>query len=106
MTDNDRCIRCFEAETIHHLLISCAYTRQIWALLGKNPTCLKDILLDLSQAEIEIMAELLSELVFRKKVLPPHILLKNIYKGFADGVCKRRSVTQLAISMVADFNDV
>jgi hypothetical protein len=104
LTDNDRCIRCFEEETILHLLIMCPYTKQVWNTLGKNPTCLRDILNELSLPELEITAELLSELVFRKKVLPPHILLKNIYKAFADGVCWRRSVTRLATNMVNSFN--
>ena len=68
-----------------------------------QPTCLADIILNLNKAEIEIMAEILSELVFRKKVISPNILIRNIYKNYAEGLCRNKSVTQLARYMLANF---
>ncbi len=103
MTENDRCQHCFEAETIRHLLIDCPYSVQVWSMLHIQPTCLADIILNINNAEIEIMAEILSELVFRKKVIPPNILIRNIYKNYAEGLCRNKSMTQLAKYMLANL---
>ncbi len=96
MTDNDRCQCCFEEETIRHLLIECPYTKQVWTILNIQPMSLSDVILHKSIAELEILAEFLSELVFRKKVIPPSILVRNIYRSYADGLCRNKSVKQLA----------
>jgi hypothetical protein len=34
LTDSDRCIRCFEKETIIHLLFECSYSGEVWAGLA------------------------------------------------------------------------
>ncbi len=103
MTENDRCQRCFEAETITHLLIDCPYTMHAWSLLQMQPTCLADIILNKSTVELEIIAEILSELVFLKKVIPLDIIIRNIYKSYADGLCRNKSVTQLARYMLTSL---
>ena len=36
LSEIDTCIRCFEKETIKHLLTECPYTHDVWALLGIN----------------------------------------------------------------------
>ena len=38
LSEYDTCIRCFEKETIKHLLIECPYTQEIWSTLGVDYT--------------------------------------------------------------------
>jgi len=96
ISTNDRCIRCFEEETIQHLLIDCNYTKAVWNLLGWNPLTLYDILEELNNAQLEIAADIIKDIVFGKKVIPPTVLVKNIYSAYASGKCKKKSVTTLA----------
>jgi len=78
MTDNDTCIRCFLPETIQHLLLDCPYSRQVWALLGISPEVPLDVLdCRISQAELEIRADLISALVFRQQNLQPEVLVQT-----------------------------
>jgi hypothetical protein len=96
ITDNDRCQRCFEEETISHLLTECPFTKQVWSKLHLQPRNLAEIILDKTSAELEIITDIISELVFKKKVLQPEILLRNIYKSYAEGLCRNKQVIQLA----------
>jgi hypothetical protein len=41
MTEIDTCIRCFEKETIRHLLTECPYTQKVWRLLGVHTNDVK-----------------------------------------------------------------
>jgi hypothetical protein len=85
LSDNDRCIRCFEEETIQHLLLECPYTLDIWHKLGMQPTSLNNILLNTNKVNLEIISQFISEIVFRKKVLPTDVLIRTIYTSFATG---------------------
>ena len=33
MTDNDKCSRCNEVETIEHMYLTCDYTKRIWSII-------------------------------------------------------------------------
>ena len=33
MTDNDKCIRCNQIETIEHMYLTCVYTKRIWSII-------------------------------------------------------------------------
>jgi hypothetical protein len=41
---------------------------------------------ELGLAELEIRADLINELVFRKRQLPPDILIETTYNKFANGL--------------------
>jgi len=105
LSNNDRCVRCFEEETRHHLLIDCTYTKAIWNLLELRPQTLYDLIGNLNQVELEVMADIISEVMFRKKVLPPTILLKTIFVSYANGKCRRSAVTRYAQTKVSIYNN-
>ncbi len=50
----------------------------------------------MSRIEMEIRAEILSHLVFRKKVLAPDILIKMVMKSFEKGLSRSKGVTEHA----------
>ncbi len=55
LSDIDTCIRCFEMETIKHLLIECPCTKEIWELLGINLNDIKhEMGTHLTKEELEI----------------------------------------------------
>ena len=33
MTDNDKCSRCNQVETIEHMYLTCDYTKRIWSII-------------------------------------------------------------------------
>ncbi len=105
MTDNDRCIRCFKEETIKHLLLECPYTTEVWNCLGLATNNVTDIIHgNLTPAELEIRAEIISALVFRKQVLEPQILIRNTIKRFSKGLSIQRGTTQLAVNLATRQN--
>ena len=94
MTDNDSCGRCFQPETIRHLLLECPYTRQVWAELGGLPVEPLDILDGrISQDELEIRAEIINALVFRQHTLQPEVLIHSTMLKYSNGLCTSQSVT-------------
>jgi len=38
MADSDRCRRCFDKETVHHLLMECPYSCEVYKILGIQHT--------------------------------------------------------------------
>jgi hypothetical protein len=97
LADTDRCIRCFEEETTQHLLYECPYSREVWGRLGMLPSSATEIINgQMSRIELEIRAEILSNLVFRKKVLAPDILIKMVLKSFEKGLSRSKGVTEHA----------
>jgi hypothetical protein len=101
MTDNDRCIRCFGEETIKHLLLECPYTKVVWNGLGVATDNPLDVLHGgLTLAELEIRAELISALVFRKQIIDPQILVRNTITRFSRGLSTYLSTTQLAVNLL------
>jgi len=102
LADSDRCIRCFEAETISHLLYECPYSKEVWGRLGILPRSTADIVNgQLSRAEFEVRAELISNLVFRKKVLPPEILIRSVVSSFATGLSQGKGVQDHAKMLIS-----
>jgi hypothetical protein len=97
LAESDRCIRCFEAETIQHLLYECPYSREVWGRLGLLPRSAADIVNgQQTRTEFEIRAELISNLVFRKQVLPPEILIKSVMDSFGKGLSQYKGVKEYA----------
>jgi hypothetical protein len=69
LSNTDQCIRCFASETINHLLLECPYTQEVWERLGLMHRSIHDILRNnITQEELEVLAELISVLVFQKQV--------------------------------------
>jgi hypothetical protein len=97
LTDNDLCVRCFAPETIMHLLIECPYSEQVWNIFGVVSNGPLDILDgQLNQAEMEIRADIINALVFRKQALQPKVLVQAILSKFSKGLCRLGTVTGLA----------
>jgi len=105
MSDNDRCVRCFEAETIEHLLVHCPYSREVWNRLGiLAPTPGNIIDSNLTVAELEVRAAIVDALVFRKGQCPPSILVKNIYKSYSNRRSRNITVTRYAQCKLNHFD--
>jgi hypothetical protein len=86
MTDNGRCVRCFQGETILHLLLDCRYTREVWGRLGLQFDTPEDIIHGgISQCVLEIREEFIIALVLRKKTIQPEAQTKAIYSFFEEG---------------------
>jgi hypothetical protein len=104
MSENDRCTRCFKKETIFHLLQECPYSILVWEKLSVNARNVEDIIgIGLSAGALEIRAEILSQLVFSKGVIPPEILVsitlekfanKLVYKGTSYAFARRLITVQ------------
>jgi hypothetical protein len=106
LSDSDRCVRCFEEETITHLLYECPYSREVWGRLGLLPAHASELINgQLSRTELEIRAELISHLVFRKKTLAPEILIKMVIKLFKNGLSRSNGVKEYA-KRIADRHEV
>jgi hypothetical protein len=104
LAETDRCIRCFESETLNHLLLECPYSKEVWARLGRNSRTVHDILNnDIAQGELEIISEIISSLIFRKQVLPPEILIRTIMYRFKDGLSKQRGTIMIATNIVRRY---
>ncbi len=100
LSDTDRCIRCFECETIRHLLLDCPYTKEVWSRLGLAADTPGDILKDnINVGELEIIAEVISALVFRKQILPPDVLIRSTIYKFKEGLSKQSKTQSLAANM-------
>lgn len=97
MTDNDSCGRCFQPETIKHLLLECPYSQQVWAQLGFSPVGPLDILDSrIGHDVFEIRAEIISALVFRQQTLQPEVLIQTIMSKYSKGLCTNLSVIRQA----------
>jgi hypothetical protein len=104
LTENDQCIRCFAPETIKHLLIECPYTVQVWHNMGVAANEPLDILDgQLNQAEMEIRADLINALVFRKQILQPKVLIQTTLAKFSRGLCRLSTVTKLAQAKIRRY---
>jgi hypothetical protein len=103
LSDNDRCLRCFEEETISHLLLECPYTMEVWHKLGGVPNSLTELLLNADKTLIEILTQFIDALVFRKKVLPTEVLIRTIFTSFSNGLCLNQRVTDRAKNILSNF---
>jgi hypothetical protein len=97
LADDNLCGHCFGIETIRHLLIECPYSVEVWGRLGVMPTEIAGVVNeDLSLSELEIRAELINMLVFRKKVLPPEVLIRSVLTQFQKGLSERAKTREYA----------
>jgi len=104
LTETDRCIRCFGEETIRHLLLECPYTKEVWRLMGVNSNSPEGVLNgDMNSGELEIRAELLAAQVFRKKVIPPEILISTTVGSFARGLSRNKPTKGTAEAMLVRY---
>jgi len=105
LSEIDTCIRCFEKETIKHLLLECPCTQEIWRALGVDFTQANNaISTQISREELEIHADLLSSIVFRKGTLPPNTLIELTHLKYSKGICKNSKVKELAKTKLENHN--
>jgi hypothetical protein len=104
MSDNDKCIRCFEKETILHLLKDCPYSKEAWIKLRIDHTNTEEVLgIGLNVEALEIRAEFISKLVFSKGVLPPETLVKITIENFANKLSYKKGSREIAEMLKRDF---
>jgi hypothetical protein len=105
LSEIDTCIRCFEKETIKHLLLECPYTQEVWRTLGVDYMQVRNVIgVNESRDELEIRADLQSTIVFRKGILPPNTLIDLTYLKFSKGLCKNNNVKELAKEKIEHHN--
>ena len=101
----DTCIRCFEKETIKHLLLESPYTQEIWKTLGVDCTQANNMIgIRMTREELEIHADLLLSILFKKGTLPPNTLIELTYLKFSKGLCKKYKVKDLAMEKLEHNN--
>jgi hypothetical protein len=95
MSDTEYCRRCFEKETITHLLMECAYTRSVYDFLQLSD--FEEVLgVDLAKDALEIRIDFICYLVFRQNTLPPEILVRTTLEKFAKGLSVKPKVGKIA----------
>jgi hypothetical protein len=101
MSETDRCRRCFEKETITHLLTDCPYSLDVYSKLGLRDLTIEGIIgTSLSQQSLEIRSEIIIGLVFRLQTMPPEVLIKSTLDKFAKGLARKHKVKQQAEVML------
>ncbi len=97
LSDTDRCKRCFDKETILHLLVDCPYTRQIYDLMEINGNDIQEVLgVGLNKFKLEIRCDLLNYLVFKQHTMPPEVLVRTILEKFKNGLVNKEGVKKVA----------
>jgi len=105
MSEIDTGIRCFKKETIKHLLAECPYTQDVWRLMGINPNDTKAVLwIYLTKEELEIHADLLSSIIFRKSTLPPNTLIELTYIKYSKGLCRNNRMKEMGRATIDNRN--
>jgi len=104
LSDIDTCIRCFDTETIQHLLTQCPFSSSVWNLLGINHATINDILdFSLTESEFEIRCAIVEMLVFRKLQMPPNKIVEVMFKKYASGLSKRKKLIDYAKTKLSLF---
>jgi hypothetical protein len=97
LSESDKCRRCFEIETIQHLLCDCPYTREVFSLIGINSQDINEILgVSLGRSDLEIRADFLNYLIFRQHILPPEILVQTTLEKFEKGLAGIGKMSRVA----------
>ncbi len=97
LSENDRCKRCFEKETLMHLLMDCPYSQTIYSILQinfRNPETILGV--GLSRDELEIRCDLLNYIIFQQRAVPPHILVRTTLEKYCNGLVSRPKLIKLA----------
>jgi hypothetical protein len=99
LSESNLCKRCFEVETITHLLRDCTYTRKVYSLLGIDTDDINEIIgINLSRGELEIRVDFIGYLVFRQHTMPPEILVQTTLERYAKGLAGRGGSDKVAIA--------
>ncbi len=103
-SESDSCRRCFEKETIMHLLADCPYTRAIYQILSIDSDDPTEVLgINLNKAALEIRCDLINYLVFQQKRVPPKILVQSLLEKFANGLVNKQNVKRCAENMLKEI---
>jgi exonuclease III len=101
MADSDTCRRCFEKETLKHLLLECPYSIATFRQAGLNEVSIESVLgTALGQNALEIWSEIILSVVFRLHVMPPNILVTSTLKNFANGINFKPNIKKTAERML------
>jgi hypothetical protein len=101
MADSDICRRCFEPETLTHLLLECPYSIETYNKAGLRQVTIESVLgSGLGQNAFEIWSELLLSIVFKLHVMPPEILVQSTWRNFANGMNFKPNIQKLAERML------
>ncbi len=96
LTESDTCRRCFQKETIYHLLKECPYSLEVFKLIGiditENTNENELLGVDLNSSAFEVRADLLISLVFRLQIIPPEVLVKVTFEKFAKGLANKQKI--------------
>ncbi len=58
----------------------------------------------MTKEELEIQADLLSSIVFKKGILPPNIIIELTYLKYSKELCKNTKVKDLATDRLEQHN--
>ncbi len=101
MSDSDRCRRCFEQETITHLLTDCPYTIEVFTILRIQNVDVNTALgTTLGPYMLEIWSDIIISLVFRLQIMPPDILVRATLDKYAKGLSNKPKIKQNAERML------
>jgi hypothetical protein len=101
MANNDRCFRCFEKETIAHLLNGCEDSKMIWRKLGITDSLVPNLIgLTRRRSELEIRSDFIAQLVFCKQELPWDVLTGVTIEKYATGFARNNNCTNCAQNLL------
>jgi Reverse transcriptase (RNA-dependent DNA polymerase)/zinc-binding in reverse transcriptase len=105
MVESDTCHRCFQPETIEHLLLHCPYSAAVWDMMNMPHNRPAEILHgELTIPELEVRADIISSLVFRKRTLDPRVLVHTTLTKFNMGLSRTKGLQQYAAGLMARSN--
>lgn len=101
LSEIDSCKRCFEKETILHLLSECPYTMAVYDILNIDTNDINEILgINLGKGSLEIRCDIISYIVFRHHTMPPEILVKTTLEKYAKGLANKPGVQKVAKTLL------
>lgn len=104
LSDSDLCRRCFEKETIMHLLTDCSYTKMVLSICEIDVDDVQEVLgVGLSKPHLEIWCDILNFLIYRQHIMPPWVLVKSTLEKFKKGVAKRGSIQKTAEYLLSRY---
>jgi hypothetical protein len=107
MIEDDTCHRCFQLETINHLLLECPYSVAVWDIMGIPCGRATEILHgELTTHEFETRADIISSLVFRKRTLDPRVLVHTTLAKYSRGLSWTKGLQQYTADLMVRSNTV
>ena len=88
MTDNDKCSRCNQEETIEHMYLNCGYTKRIWSIVNEITNIKYSSMREVTslsklhdKTTITINAEIIRQLsAIERPIIDPKIFVRSIIK--------------------------